>query len=468
MLRALLVAMTLTCPTASAYTRSFSSEEPADRTVERRAVEAVNWGIPAVNFDRMYQAAVAAGAGFNQIVYWSGLSNWKNQTLTPNSDVIYLMPFIDTKNAGPIVLEIPSAGDDGSITGTVMDVWQAALEDVGPAGVDKGQGGKYLILPPGYDKPVPEGYIALPSMNYEGYALLRSVLKGSSAADLARAVAYGKQVRLYPLSQAANPPPTRFVDVLNSVFDSTIQYDLRFFNSLHRVVQYEPWLPRDKVMIDMLRSLGIEKGKLFNPDARTQESLQAGISEAHAWLSARYETAFPPYYEGKQWTLPAMPELMKAAPTFYETPDAYTVDARGLTDYWAFTTVKHLGAGQFYLLAIRDKNRRAFDCGKEYRLAVPAAAPAKQFWSATVYDRATHAFIRDLSWPSRSSQTEGLQKNPDGSVDLYFGPEAPAGKESNWVPTKPGGTFEVLFRVYGPEKPLFDKTWILPDVERIN
>ena len=101
-----------------------------------------------VNFDRMVQAMLGAKDAFNQIVYWSGFSDWKNQTLTPNPDTIYFKPFIDTKNVGPMVLEIPPASDAGSITGTIMDSWQAALEDVGPAGVDKGKGGKYLILPP--------------------------------------------------------------------------------------------------------------------------------------------------------------------------------------------------------------------------------------------------------------------------------------------------------------------------------
>jgi hypothetical protein len=159
---------------------------------------------------------------------------------------------------------------------------------------------------------------------------------------------------------------------------------------------------------------------------------------------------------------------MRTAATFYETPDAYPVDARGLTHYWAFSTVKHLGAGQFYLMSIKDKDGQTLDGGKSYRLVVPSAAPARQYWSATVYDRATHAFIRDLAWTGRSSQTSGLQTKADGSADIYFGPEAPAGENSNWVPTKPGGLFEVLFRVYGPEKPLFDKSWVLPDIERMN
>jgi hypothetical protein len=241
-------ALTLIFP-AFAQINSLSSTDLADRMVQRRAVEAVIWGMPGVNYDLMYQAMVRLGDKTNQIVYWSRLPDWKNQTLTPNPDSIYVMPFINTKDVGPVVLEIPPA-DGGSITGSVDDAWQAALEDVGPAGVDKGKGGKYLIPPPGYKEKVPDGYIVLPSDTYENYALLRSILESGSDADIAKAVAYGKGVKLYPLSQAASPPPTVFVDAIDVAFDSTIPYDLRFFQSLDRMVQYEPWLERGKAMID--------------------------------------------------------------------------------------------------------------------------------------------------------------------------------------------------------------------------
>jgi hypothetical protein len=167
--------------------------ELAERMLHHRAVEAVIWGMPAVNFDLMYQAMVRdakAGAGSNKIVYWSKLSDWKNQTLTPNPDAVYFMPFFDTKDVGPVVLEIPPADDEGSITGSIMDCWQAALEDVGPAGVDKGKGGKCLILPPRYKEKVPDGYIALPSANFQGYALVRSILQAGGDAGVAKAVAY--------------------------------------------------------------------------------------------------------------------------------------------------------------------------------------------------------------------------------------------------------------------------------------
>jgi hypothetical protein len=207
----------------------------------------------------MFQAAVReAKSDFNQVIYWSRLPDWKIQTLTPNPDAIYFTPFINTKEVGPMLLEIPPA-DKGSITGTVMDLWQSPLEDVGPAGVDKGRGGQYLILPPGYKAPLPAGYIPLPSDTYEGYALLRSIPKSGSAADVAKAVAYGKRIKLYPLSQAAKPPATTFVDVANIVYDSTIPYDLRFFESLNRIVQAEPWLERDKAMIDQLKSAQVDR-----------------------------------------------------------------------------------------------------------------------------------------------------------------------------------------------------------------
>jgi hypothetical protein len=345
-----------------------------------------------------------------------------------------------------------------------------AIEDVGPAGLDKGKGGKYLILPPGYKDKPPAGYIPLQAYNYEGFALLRSILKSSSEADVAKAVAYGKQVKLYPLSQAAHPPATQFVDAIDVVYDATLPWDMRYFESLNRIIQTEPWLTRDKAMIDQLKSIGIEKGKPFNPDAKTQDTLKSAVGEAHAWLANKYENSyFPPaYYEGGHWYVPASSELIEGLSNFYADPDKYPVDDRGITYSFAFFSPKHLGAGQFYLMTFRDKDNHGLEGGSIYRLNVPSNAPVSQYWSATVYDRDTHALVRNMQWASRSSQTPGLQKNADGSVGLYFGPNAPSGKESNWIPTSANGRFEVLFRFYGPQKPLFDKTWKLPDIEKSN
>ena len=328
----------------------FSSAELSERTLHRRAVEAVIWGMPAVNAELMFQAIPAAKADFNQVVYWSRPLNWKDQTLTPNPDTIYLNPYYNTKDVGPIVLEIPPASDEGSITGSIDDAWQTALEDVGPAGVDKGKGDKYLILPPGYKDKPPDGYIALPSATYTGFVILRSNLKSGSDADIAKAVAYGKRIKVYPLSQAAHPPPTKFVDVYDVMFDSTIPYDLRFFQALDRFVQREPWLERDKVMIDQLKTIGIEKGKPFNPDADTQKILNDAAREARAWLDLKYETVFtPPFNEGTHWQLPAMPGVAEGMMTNFAEANAYPVDGRGVAFSMAYFSAKHLGAGQYLL-----------------------------------------------------------------------------------------------------------------------
>ena len=217
-----------------------------------------------------------------------------------------------------------------------------------------------------------------------------------------------------------------------------------------------------------LKSIGIEKGKDFTPDATTQEILNRAAREAHAWLDLKYQAYFsPPYFDGTHWALPASRELLDGMSTFFANPNSYPSDARGVTYSMAFFSPKHSSVGSFYLMTISDKNGQLLDGGSTYRLTVPANAPVTQYWSATVYDRATHGLIRNLPSPSRSSQTPELRKNPNGSVNIYFGPKAPASGEANWVPTSADGKFEVLFRFYGPEKALFEKAWKLPDVEKV-
>ena len=119
-------------------------------------------------------------------------------------------------------------------------------------------------------------------------------------------------------------------------------------------------------------------------------------------------------------------------------------------------------------MTVKDNQGQSLDGASTYQLKVPVNVPITQYWSATVYDRTTHAFIRNMPYPGRSSQTPGLQKDADGSVSIYFAPKAPSGKESNWIPTDAKGKFEVMLRFYGPQKPLFDKTWKLPDIEKAN
>ncbi len=463
-------------PTRAGLLPAAQIEPPSFGEIERqilhhRAIQAVIWGMPAVNRDLMLQAMLReTKARSNQMLFWSRLLDWKNQTLTPNTDVIYLTPHFDTKEVGPVILEIPPA-DGGVINGTVMDAWQTPLEDVGPAGADRGQGGKYLILPPGYGRKVPNGYIALPSSTYQGYALLRSIRKSGSAADLAKAVEYAQQIKIYPMSQAGNPPPTTFVDAAGVLYDATIPYDVRFFESLDRVIQYEPWLDRDRALIDTLRTLGIEKGKAFAPDANMVQALNAAAQHAHVYLDGKYNQVVTcgAFAAGSRWSFPeSMGAVFKSAGAQFAERDIYPVDDRGLLLSFIFFLPKRMGEGQFYLMCVVDKEGNTLDGSKTYRLNVPANPPVMQYWSATLYDRNSHALIREVSHSGRSSQSPGLRANADGTVDLYFGPKAPAGEESNWTPTDPKGKFEILFRFYGPQPSLFEKTWVLPDIEPVN
>ena len=233
-------------------------------------------------------------------------------------------------------------------------------------------------------------------------------------------------------------------------------------------MQNEPWLDRDRGLIDQLKSLGIEKGKPFAPDDAIKALFGSATQDAHAWLEAKYNAGMPTFFSPtSRWTYPAPPDLVKAAQEGYADPSVYPVDNRGLAYSYAYIGIKRLGVGQFYLISIRDKDGDPFDGGKTYRLTVPANAPVEQYWSVTAYDRETHTLIKNMPRASRSSQIPELQKNADGSIDIFFGPQAPVGKETNWVPVDPARKFELMFRLYGPTKPLFDKTWKLPDVEKV-
>ncbi|MDK4700911.1 DUF1254 domain-containing protein [Rhizobium sp. CNPSo 4062] len=448
------------------------AEEAAHRTlsneIERKAVQAAVWGIPAVNYDLMRQEMLNKTPGkVGQVIYWGRPLDWKNQTLTPNPDALYFMVFFTTKD-GPIVLDLPPAEGNASFNGNVVTAWQLPLEDAGLLGIDKGKGGKFLILPPGYKENPPEGYIPLRSEVYGGYMLFRSNLASHNDADVKASIDYGKKLKVYSLSDAGAPPETVFTDVKNVLFDSTIKWDASFYDNLNRVIQEEPWLVRDRIMIDQLRSIGIEKGKPFHPDATMNSLLTAGIHEARALLEAKYDAGLPPFFsDTSRWTFPAYLDLIKAAQADFDEPDAYPVDHRGVAYSYAYIGIKRLGAGQFYSISIRDKDGHPFDGGKTYKLHLPANVPVQQYWSVTAYDRETHALIKHMSRASRSSQIPGLAKNVDGSVDLFFGPSSPKGKEANWIPTDPERKFELMFRAYGPTKAFFDKSWKPDDVVKI-
>jgi hypothetical protein len=447
--------------------QSFSTDDLESRMIHRRAVEAVIWGMPAVNYDLMLQEMLSKTNGkVNQVIYWGRPLDSMNQTLTPNPDALYFMVFFNTKD-GPIVLDLPPGDANGSFNANIVTVWQMPLEDAGLLGYDKGAGAKYLILPPGHADTKPEGYVALQSDTFGGYMLFRANLKSHGDADVQASIAYGKRMKVYPLAQAANPPATIFTDVKDILFDTTIRYDASFFDHLNRIVQDEPWLDRDRAIIDPLKAFGIEKDKPFNPNDATKTLLTSAVREGGNVLEQRYDAGLPPFFsQTSRWTYPVPLDMPKAMANAFTDPNEYPVDSRGLVYSYAFVGIKHLGAGQFYAISIRDKDGDTFDGAKTYRLNVPPNVPVEQYWSVTAYDRETHALIRNMPRASRSSQIPELQKNPDGSIDIYFGPNTPAGKETNWVPTDPARKFELMARFYAPKKEFFDKTWKLPDVEK--
>lgn len=466
--KALITLLLLFAPVI-AQADDLSPEKLAQRTFERRAVEAAIWGMPVVNYDQMLQEMLTkTKAKVNEVVYWGQALDWHNQTLTPNPDTIYFIVFYNTKN-GPMVFDLPASGADGSFNGNIVTTWQLPLEDAGQLGIDKGAGGKFLVLPPGYTRPKPDEYKIIQSETYGGFMLFRANLAGHDDANVARSIAYGKTMKIYPLAEASNPPPTVFTDAKDMIFDSTIRYDASLFDHINRVVQDEPWLDRDRIMINQLKTLGIEKGKPFDPSDEQKKMLASAAREAGAFFDQMYEAGMPPFFSAtSRWTFPAPPDAIKAAGEAFSDPNDYPVDHRSLPYTYAFVGIKHLGVGQFYMISLRDKEGDAFEGGNAYRLTVPANVPVSQYWSVTAYDRERHSLIRNMARASRASILPELQKNADGSIDIYFGPEAPAGKESNWVPTDPARKFDLMFRVYGPKKEFFDKVWVLPDVEKVS
>ena len=171
------------------------------------------------------------------------------------------MGFYDTKIAGPMVIEVPPAGDDGSLNGNFVTLWQAALEDAGLLGVDKGLGVKFVTTPPGYTARFRTGSSNCP-LTPSPANLVRSRLEGHATTRMCRNRSLtGRRSSSIRCRRCGNPPATVFTDVKDATFASTIKYDLSFFTLLDRLVQTEPWIDRDRAMIDQLRWIGVEKGK---------------------------------------------------------------------------------------------------------------------------------------------------------------------------------------------------------------
>lgn len=451
-------------PASPAATRRLSASDLARRTVERRAVEAAIWGMPLVNSDAMRQAYFRdAGATYNDICYFSKPADWRFQVTTPNASTNYVYFNFNLKD-GPVVVDIPAAVGAG-LLGSMVNAWDEPMADIGPAGEDEGKGGKYLLLPPTFEGQPPSGYFLLKYPTYNGYALYRAIREGSSDTGAQAALALVMKLRVYPLAQGASPPEQRFIDIHGKPFEGLPDFDERFFESLSRMVQEEPVRPQDAIAMGMLKSVGIEKGKAFDPDAAMQGMLKSAAQEAHADFVESLTSYSHPWWQDRSWS-PPDPTGLKTAFT-YLTGDSLDLDARGFANFAAFAMPKKTGKSLVYLFTFRDGRGERLSGERSYTLRVPANVPAKQYWSMIVYDVETAAFVREAPVLTLDSYNQAMERNADGSVDIYFGPEAPPGKGANWIYTAAGKAFFPAMRFYDPDTALFDRTWNLPDLEPI-
>jgi len=437
---------------------------PDRAALTQTAIDAAMWGMPIVSFDAMRQAFFRdAGAQYGDIAYLSAPADWKLQLTTPNGSAYYVYFNFNTKD-GPLVLDVPPAAGAG-LFGSMLDAWQVPVADIGPQGEDQGKGGRYLLMPPDYAPDPPTGYIPVRLGTFNGYAAFRAIPQSSSSAAVSRALGLVQKLRLYPLAAADSVPETRFVDLSGKLFDGIVRFDASFYASLAHMIDEEPVLPRDTAMIAKLRTLGIEKGKQFEPDTLMQAVLNGAAKQVQSTLIAKIADDGVEFWPGRRWKGPN-PAGANTGFTFVNDGQL-DVDARAVMYFLACAPPKKLGKATFYLSAYVDSAGQALGGDKTYHLHVPAKVPAAQFWALTICDRNTAAFIRESPKIELNSYDRAIRRNRDGSVDLYIGSQAPAGRQSNWVYTAPGGTWFTLFRFYGPQPALMDQTWQLPDIAEV-
>jgi hypothetical protein len=268
--RTVLAALALICAAPSAHgqdTPAARLAALAEQTIYARAFEAALWAVPVADTLAPRRAGDELGIPRSAIFITEQRPTGKLELVTTNAQSPYVFGDVTTKN-GPIVFKVPPAGDKANFSGSIVDMWWLPLEDIGPRGADAGKGGKYLVLPPGYQGRIPDGYIVLCSRSYLINILFRALPAEHGDAGWAAAVAYAKTLKIYPLAEAAAPKPLVFADVSHAPFPGMPRFDRRYFEYIDQLVQEEPVLEHDKAMMGMLASLGIEKGKPFRPDER--------------------------------------------------------------------------------------------------------------------------------------------------------------------------------------------------------
>lgn len=450
-------------------TLKFFDGFPDDATVEKlydnldfqRAVQGYLLGIAPVSMLGMRYCVAEWGPVNTTVLTFETLFDSRTLCLTTNCNSPYTLAWLDLRN-GPLVLVAPP-----KVLGMVNDLWSRYVADVGFMGQDKGAGGKYLLLPPGYEGAIPEGYFVVPSSTFECLYFFRHFAVNG---DFKPAIESMKKLPLvYPLSQAGNPPMNNFINVSGKEFNCIAPADYSFWAYLNEVVQGEPSESFDRVSLGYFASIGIEKGKPFSPDARMKKILTdaAVVGDATArtiTYKMRQKENF--LYENSSWR-----GLFLGGYKFDALPGVMSLD--GYVNFYfmglAVTPAEDLmmvGKGSQYGLAFTDNDGHPLDGSKNYKVHLPPNIPVVDFWSLINYDYQTRSLIQtDQLFPMVSSQNKELVINPDKSVDVYFGPTPPAGKENNWIQTIPGKGWFTILRLYGPLEPWFDKTWQPGEIE---
>jgi hypothetical protein len=428
-----------------------------------RGLEVFLHGIPGASMVAIRTGSRAVGGVDGTVGIFQNLMDSKSLFLTANTESIYYATWIDLKN-GPIVVESPP-----NVLGVVNDFWFRYVTDLGNAGPNKGKGGKYLILPPDYKGPVPEGYFVFTSPTYGNLVLGRAFMKDGSPKAAVESIR--QHMRVYPLEEAGKPHPPKFVELSGREMNTVHSNDFRFYEELNQIVQEEPEDSYGPDMMGLFNAIGMVKGKPFAPDARMKAILTDAVAVGNAVarsIDFRSRNPEARIYPDRHWNTP----FIGGSYQWLTKGGARNFDARTMFFYAATVNTPAMavampGIGSQYASANLDSKGDPFDGGKTYRLRVPPNVPVKDFWSVVVYDTQTRSMLQtDQQFPSFSSETNP-PKNADGSVDVYFAPTRPAGA-ANWVQTIPGKSWFTIFRLYGPLPPWFDQSWKLNDFERLN
>jgi len=452
-------------------TLSLAQNRPSeDGLLYHRAFEVALWAIPATDSFATREAVIRDLGGkpndiaINTRPMDSDIHLVALQTQTP-----YLQGAIDLGD-GPIVVEIPPAADESHLYGVISNAWQRPLEDidVGVDGWDNGAGAKYLILPPGYDGEIPDGYKVMRSRTYLQNYLIRSI----STVGWDAAVEYGHKMQIYPLAEADAPGETTFLDMSSTVYHAAPVFDADYFGLINMLVQEEPPNDYDKNMLGMAAYIGIEKGKPFAPDASTLEIYERAAKDAQEYLIRVSDGTSWVSAEGQPgWTRFNLfaEDIVQGKRYVYEDENgAIDYQRRAAIDYWAYCMPAVLGSGTMYNVAMVDADDNPIDSSKNYRIRMPADFPARSFWSVFGYDAHSRTFIANGTKGRHLSSNDNLIANADGAIDVFIGPDAPEGMERNWIETIPGSDIFIGLRTYGPEQTVLDGTYKIPRFEQVD